>query len=846
MNRLIITISLLVTALIAKANDFVFTPVDVSHGLSDNQVRYILQLHDGRMVFTTSGNLNLFNGAQFKYIHRKEEHVYPLKNYNGHYRVYQQGDSLLWIKDAHKLMCVNLYQENYRSGLDVHLKKLGLPQPAEDLFVDAEQRLWLLSAGKLWCNSAMQQPLDLSGNEGALQDLMADKNSLYLFYNTGEIIVYNLETGKPRCRKAAYPKEQQPFFKNTSLVVKGKNGFYQLRNGSKGGLFFFNLQQCTWEKILETNYTLNTLVVKDETAYVSCTNGFWILDRSKGTQEYLPTLKTVDGKIIDTEISTLFYDKQGGFWLGTLNQGLLYYHPGRYKLSYIGRPYFPASSTKDLIVQAFAEDRKGNIFIKCSSGIYNYHPASGSRSLTRVATSVVSKEILDKLYQDPGQNNPYTDSRGWKWIATKDGLKLGRPGEAPITYYTEQGLANNFVHAILEDRKHRLWITTSYGLSKIEIDPADNKAHFTNFNTYDGALEGEYSGGAAFESANGTLYFGGINGFNILNPDQIAALRQSFQPVFTNLFLKGDKVEPGRSYDNNIILSRATPYTQQINLAYNQNFLTFEFSGVNYLNPSQTRYRYRLQGIDAGWREATGSQQADASGILRISYTNLPPGKYVLKVSTGNQQETGTTLTITIRPPWWKTTSAYTLYIIAVITILAGGIWCYTRFTRKRMERLHKEDILLLRIRSLIEQCRLLEEERETRSVQTDADEKHAEETTPLSPADAAFLAKAIEQVEKNLEEPGYSVEMLSRDLCMDRTGLYRKLIALLDKSPSLFIRNIRLQNAARLILEEELPIAAIAGKVGFNSASYLSKCFQEVYGCRPSEYAAKAKKKST
>lgn len=89
----------------------------------------------------------------------------------------------------------------------------------------------------------------------------------------------------------------------------------------------------------------------------------------------------------------------------------------------------------------------------------------------------------------------------------------------------------------------------------------------------------------------------------------------------------------------------------------------------------------------------------------------------------------------------------------------------------------------------------------------------------------------------------GYSVEQLSRDLCMERTGLYRKLVNLLDQSPSLFIRNIRLQRAAQLLTENELSIAEIAERTGFSSSSYLSKCFQEMYGCRPSEYAVKTKK---
>lgn len=102
---------------------------------------------------------------------------------------------------------------------------------------------------------------------------------------------------------------------------------------------------------------------------------------------------------------------------------------------------------------------------------------------------------------------------------------------------------------------------------------------------------------------------------------------------------------------------------------------------------------------------------------------------------------------------------------------------------------------------------------------------------------------QAIELVEKNLDVNGYSVEQLSRDLCMERTGLYRKLVTLLNQSPSLFIRNIRLQRAAQLLAEGKLSVTEIAERTGFSSSSYLSKCFQEMYGCRPSEYTEKAKK---
>ena len=106
---------------------------------------------------------------------------------------------------------------------------------------------------------------------------------------------------------------------------------------------------------------------------------------------------------------------------------------------------------------------------------------------------------------------------------------------------------------------------------------------------------------------------------------------------------------------------------------------------------------------------------------------------------------------------------------------------------------------------------------------------------------DRDFVAKAVEAVERNITNPSYSVSQLSSDMCMERTGLYKRLVTLLDKSPSLFIREIRLNRAAQLLQSDNSrTIADIAEQVGFNSASYFSKCFQEKFGCRPSEFNQK------
>lgn len=841
------------------ANDFLFTSINTSHGLSDNQIRYILQLPDGRMVFTTNGNVNLYDGIHFSYLHRTDENVYPLKQYDGFYRIYQSGDSLLWVKDFHKLMGINLYKEEYIREIESYFQAKNLSGSIENLFADSSGRIWVLTDHKL---QELQTGISLTLPEEdtrQLQDLNTEGDSLYLFYDTGEVDSYDITGRKRLYSSAAYTAAEQKDFARTSLVVKAQKGFYQLRNGRKGGLFHFNPRQRTWKKLLEQNYTLNTLIITpgNEKAYITCVHGFWILDLMNGKQQYIPILETKNGQLLSTEISTIFQDRQGGLWIGTLNRGLLYYHPAMHKLTYVGRNSFPVTLEKDIAVESFAEDHEGTVYLKEHTHVYRlFTEKDGSRILIPEQESSIPAEIKEKLnkkdentfFKDKNYTALCTDTRGWTWAGTADGLELFRQDEqTPRVFYRENGLSNNFVQGIIEDNHHDIWVTTSNGISRIHINPENSEPGFINFNQLDGALEGEYITGAVFKASDGTLYFGGIDGFNIFNPDhESTSPGLPYAPVFTTLRLYGEKAN----------LPQAAPYTKELELNYNQNFLTFEFSALNYINSERTYYRYQLEGIDKDWMNALTSGPGNATvgnGILQASYTNLSPGKFTFKVMASDNllQWNGkiTAIKLTIHAPWWKTTTAYIIYLLILLLMTVGSIRLYVYWSRKKMERRHKEEILLLRIRNLIEQCSNYEagqkahlEKNDTVAASCSANEEQPDHPKPDS-AESAFLARAIEQVEKNLHVPGYSVEQLSRDLCMERTGLYRKLVTLLDQSPSLFIRNIRLQRAAQLLTESGLSIAEIAERTGFSSSSYLSKCFQEMYGCRPSEYAGKTKK---
>lgn len=111
------------------------------------------------------------------------------------------------------------------------------------------------------------------------------------------------------------------------------------------------------------------------------------------------------------------------------------------------------------------------------------------------------------------------------------------------------------------------------------------------------------------------------------------------------------------------------------------------------------------------------------------------------------------------------------------------------------------------------------------------------------SPLDRDLLERALSFVYKNISDPDYSVEKFSSDLNMDRTGLYRKLMALTGRSPSNFVRTIRLKKAAELLLERKLNVSEIAEQVGFASLSYFTKCFHEEFAKSPSQFITDSKR---
>ena len=179
---------------------------------------------------------------------------------------------------------------------------------------------------------------------------------------------------------------------------------------------------------------------------------------------------------------------------------------------------------------------------------------------------------------------------------------------------------------------------------------------------------------------------------------------------------------------------------------------------------------------------------------------------------------------------------AYVLYGL----LLLSTIGLLLRFYRSRLQRKNREAMLLLRIQNLVEQVNQYENSAAMVVLSEPEPQQEAETEVEPTAQEKEFMARATQLVEQHLSTPQYGVEQLAADLCMERTGLYKKLTALMQQSPVVFIRSIRLHRAADMLRQGNLSIADVAERTGFSSTSYFSKCFQKEFGCKPSEITVK------
>ncbi|MFM7106798.1 MAG: triple tyrosine motif-containing protein, partial [Flavobacteriales bacterium] len=147
----------------------------------------------------------------------------------------------------------------------------------------------------------------------------------------------------------------------------------------------------------------------------------------------------------------------------------------------------------------------------------------------------------------------------------------------------------------------------------------------------------------------------------------------------STLVLKNGMQVKGYSFSD---VSRWYGLPENLNLAYNNNYITFNFIGITMNQPKQVKYKYKLEGMDENWSGLTSSNEA--------TYGNLPQGTYTFLVKAMNSDGVWSEpfqYTFTIRPPWWLTWWAYAAYAIFIV----GSIFSYIRWRERSLRARQKE-----------------------------------------------------------------------------------------------------------------------------------------------------------
>jgi signal transduction histidine kinase/ligand-binding sensor domain-containing protein len=346
--------------------------------------------------------------------------------------------------------------------------------------------------------------------------------------------------------------------------------------------------------------------------------------------------------LVDDRVAAIIPDGEGGLWLGTFG-GLSHFDPETHRFTnyvhnHANNPVNPASLSENKVISLYLDESEDVLWVGTWGGGLNRlnlkDPLHKVPQSARFRTYRYNSADPTSLSEDSVWTI-HKSGDGSLWLGTQAGLNRFDPQTETFKRYAEkQGLPNDSVLGILKDNEGCLWLTTNNGLAK--FDP--RAGQFTSYDTADGLQSNKFNSNAYFRSQAGTLYIGGINGFNAFRPEDIRPNPTPPQVAITGFEVFNEPLAQD--------LSGEAP----IRLSYRQDFVTFEFAALDFSAPHKNQYAYMLEGFDQGWTQTQDRRYA--------TYTDLPGGEYIFHVKASNSDGVwspiGASIPIIVVPPVWE------------------------------------------------------------------------------------------------------------------------------------------------------------------------------------------------
>ena len=342
------------------------------------------------------------------------------------------------------------------------------------------------------------------------------------------------------------------------------------------------------------------------------------------------------------------------------------------------RDFFINYENNSLVGIAIYEDSKHNIWVGT--------PAMGLSKFDLKTGKTIAYAHDVKNVHSLSNNTVNTileDKKGRLWIGTNVGINMMKEDGKFIKYSSQNGLASDIILGILEDEKGNLWLTTNNGLSK--FDPESKQIR--NFFEADGLKSNQFKRNACFKTSDNLFILGTAKGLNIFHPDSIK-YNANIPPVYITGFKIFNKSVQIDGEDN--ILKQDISQTKELTLTYEHAVFSLDFVALNFTQSAKNQYAYQMEGFDKDWNYVSNQRSA--------TYTNLDAGTYIFRVKASNNDgvwnETGTSIKITILPPWWKT---WWFRLLAISIFLSSGVALYlirVDAIKKQNQRLEKTVVL--------------------------------------------------------------------------------------------------------------------------------------------------------
>lgn len=491
----------------------------------------------------------------------------------------------------------------------------------------------------------------IEGNYSTILHIHEDKNNVIWLTTASGGVVKLIESNGFQNMASSLKNTDLKAKLNCTSIYKNKD--YLFVGTLFSGLYYGKNEEELVQLEAIGDVKINHLYAHEDQLFIGTADGFYVFDLARG--ELVFSQKK-------TKKVTAFLVQDGFIYIGTQQDGIMKVALNQldmYKAyAFFDEEESEKSGLKSNRITAIKSDANKHIWVSTYNGLHLYDEAKDEFiHHEQFIDEPISISIINSL-----------ELKGsLVWLSTPNGLLKLNYKNNQLQFHEiigkKEGLNSDFICAATFDNNLNLWISTHTEI--VKYNKADQT--LTSYGENNGVKTSLFNNNVAFNEANETLFFGGIDNITYFNPTSIRDFNVIPEVVFTGLRIKNEQIEFGQEQKN---INKNINYANNIQLDYKDDFFSIRFVANDFLEKLNIKYRYKLEGYQDEWVEL--------QDVNEINFAGLLPGNYTLNVQASRDRQNwskASVLNIELEGSPWKSTFAILMYILILSLLLAYFLW---------------------------------------------------------------------------------------------------------------------------------------------------------------------------